>query len=121
AGLGGIDGVGLGAGVAPEGARGVELRPGRGPAGDAEAPHLLPIRAHARLGLEPGVEVGAVTHEAPHRQRAAQPADEPRRMPRRAAGELLALEQDDVAPAERDEVIRDAAAGDTTADDDDAG
>jgi hypothetical protein len=41
-------------------------------------------------------------------------------MPGRAAGELLALKQQDVGPAEPGEVIGDRAAGDAAADDDDA-
>ena len=98
-----------------------ELRHARRAPGDAEAAHLLPVRAHAGLGLEPRVQVGAVADEPRHRARAAQTADEPGGVPGRAARELLALEQDDVAPAELDEVIGDAAAGDAATDDDDAG
>src|SRR3989442_298446 len=70
-----------------------ELRHARRAPGDAEAAHLLPVGAHAGLGLEPRVQVGAVADEPRHRARAAQTADEPGGVPRRAARELLALEQ----------------------------
>src|SRR5262249_40367961 len=95
-----IHGVGLDPRVAPQRDRAAKLRHGGGAAGDAETAHLLPVGAHARLGLEPGVEISAVADEPGQRTRAAEAADEPRGMPGRAARELLALEQDDVAPAE---------------------
>src|SRR6266446_6723321 len=98
-----------------------ELRHARRAPGDAEAAHLLPVGAHAGLGLEPRVELGAVADEPGHRARAAEAADEPGGVPGRAARELLALEQNDVTPAELDQVIGDAAAGDAATDDDDAG
>jgi hypothetical protein len=40
---------------------------------------------------------------------------------RRPAGQLAAIEQEDVATARERQVVRDAAAGDAAADDDDAG
>src|SRR5262249_21729960 len=97
-----IHDVGLDPRVAPERDGPPGLRRTRGAAGGAETAHLLPVGAHARLGLEPGVELGAVADEPGQRPRAAEAADEPRGMPGRAARELLALEQDDVAPAEPD-------------------
>src|SRR5436189_1308860 len=107
-----LNDVGIGPRVATARDGPSELRHASGAAGDAQAAHLLPVRAHARLGLEPRVELGAVADEPGHRARAAQTADEPGGVPRGAARELLALEQDDVAPPELDEVVGDAAAGD---------
>src|SRR5207245_3225996 len=116
-----IHDVGLDRRVTPERHGPAELRHARGAAGDAETAHLLPVRAHAGLGLEPRVQLGAVADEPRHGPRAAEAADEPGGVPGRAARELLALEQDDVAPAELDEGIGDAAAGAAATDDDDAG
>jgi hypothetical protein len=50
--------------------------------------------------------------------RRAKLPDEARRVPGGAAGQLLALEKDDVFPAELDEVIGNAAADDPSPNDD---
>src|SRR5439155_13055219 len=65
-----------------------------------------------------GVELGAEADKLGHVGVGAELADQPRRVPRGAAGELAALQQDHVAPAEAREVIRGAAADDAAADDD---
>ena len=72
------------------------------------------------LGLELHVEVGRIFGEPRHVLRGAQLADQPGRMPCRARGQLLALEQHDVGPAELGQMIGDRAAGDAAADDDGA-
>ena len=73
------------------------------------------------LGLEPGVEVGGVFREPGPVLARLQLPDEPRRVPGGARGELLALQQHHVGPAELGQVVGDGAAGDAAADDDDAG
>ena len=72
----------------------------------------------AGLGLELDVEVGRIFREPRHVLRAAQLADQAGGMPGRARGQLLALEQHDVGPAELGQMIGDRAAGDAAADDD---
>ncbi len=64
------------------------------------------------------VEIGRILGEPRHVLRAAQLPDQPRRVPGRAGGQLLALQQHDVGPAELGEVIGDRTAGDAAADDD---
>ena len=73
------------------------------------------------LGLELDVEVGGIFGEPRHVLRGAQLADQSRRMPGRAGGELLALKQHDVGPAELGQMIGDGAAGDAATDDDGPG
>ena len=74
----------------------------------------------AGLGLELDVEVGRIFREPRHVLRAAQLADQPGGMPCRARGQLLALQEHDVGPAELGQMIGDRAAGDAAADDDGA-
>ena len=72
--------------------------------------------------LEPGVEV---TRVAAHPQRRlvghAGRGDEPGGVPGRPRGQLVALEQQDVAPAQLGQVVGDAGADHAAADDDDLG
>ena len=75
----------------------------------------------AGLGLELDVEIGRIFRQPRHVLRAAQLADQAGGMPGRAGGQLLALQQHDVGPAELGQVIGDRAAGDAAADDDGAG
>ena len=83
----------------------------------ADLPHA---GADAGLGLQLDVEVGRIFRQPRHVLRAAQLADQAGRMPGGAAGQLLALEQHDVGPAELGQVIGDRTAGDAAADDDGA-
>ena len=78
-------------------------------------------RGLAGLGLERPVEVLRVLRELGLGLGVAQRRQQSGGVPGRPAGELLALEQHDVAPAELGEVIGDRAADDAAADDDDTG
>ena len=84
----------------------------------ADLPHA---GGDAGLGLELDVEIGGIFGEPRHVLRGAQLADQPGGVPGRAGGELLALEQHDVGPAELGQMIGDRAAGNAAADDDRAG
>ena len=95
------------------------MRSGRGREGDRAA--LAVAGRLAGLRLEPAIQLRRVARELRHVDALAQLTDEPRRMPGGAAGELLALDEHDVAPAELRQVIGDGAADDAAADDDDAG
>src|SRR3546814_20723075 len=72
-------------------------------------PYTTLFRSRFRVKLR--IEVGRIFGEPGHVLRATQLADQPRRMPGRAGGQLLALEQNDVGPAELGQMI-----GDRTAD-----
>ena len=87
------------------------LLPALGRARQADAAALHPAR------IEPPVELDRVHHHLRQRDRRAQLADEPGRVEGRAAGELLAVEQDDVLVAQLGEVVGDRRAGDAAADD----
>ena len=90
------------------------------------APGLLPTRFRRRepqpAALDPAaverpVELDRVHHHPRQRHRAAQLPDEPGRVERRAGGELVAVDQHDVVPAELGEVVGDRAAAHAPADD----
>ena len=80
--------------------------------------HLVPRRVRAGLRGEAPVQLGAVHHHLRQRHGAAQLADEPRRVERGAGGQLGAVDEHDVGPAELGEVVRDRGAADAAADDD---
>ena len=92
-----------------------------GVGGDREAAALQEAGRLAGLGLERRHR-GCVVYCASRVRFGgrAQLADEPGRVPGGAAGQPLALEQHDVAPAELGQVIGDRGADDAAADDDDA-
>ena len=69
------------------------------------------------LGLEAGVELGRVFGEAREVRGRAQLADQPGGVPGGAGGQLLALQQHHVAPAELGQMIGDRAADHAAADD----
>ncbi len=71
--------------------------------------------------VERPVERDRVHHQPRQRDATAQLADEPGGVERRAAGELVPVEQDDIAFAERGQVVRDRRASDAAADDHDPG
>ena len=75
----------------------------------------------AGLGFQPRVEVGGVFREAGAVLARLQLADEPGGVPGRAGGELLALQQHHVGPAELSQVVGDGTAGDASTNNDDAG
>ena len=84
-----------------------------GRAGQADAAALDPA------ALERAVELDAVHHHLRQRNAAAQLPDEAGGVEGRAAGQLVAVEQDDVALPERRQVVGDRGAADATADDHD--
>ena len=86
---------------------------------DGERARLHEARRLPRLLLQVGVEIDRVFREPRQVGGVERRAHQPRRMPGRAAGQLLALQQDHVLPAELGQVIGDGAAGDPAADDDD--
>ncbi len=90
-----------------------------GHAGQPIAAGAAVAGAHAGLVLEPREQLQRVRGEPRHRRGGAQGADDARRMPRRAGGELVALEQHDVRGAALAQMIGDAQANGTAADDDD--
>ncbi len=120
-GLGGREQMHLEAEAARGGGLAPELDHAVGIAGKAQAAVALPARRLAGLGLEPLVQLDRVLEQPGDVGVAAQLADEPGGMPGRARGQLVALEQHDVAPAGAGEVVGDRAADDAAADDDAAG
>ena len=75
---------------------------------EAEAAVLAEAGRLPGLGLEPGVELGRVLGEPGQVLGRAQLADQPGGMPGGARGQLPALEQQHVPPAELGQVIGDA-------------
>ncbi len=89
-------------------------------------PALLRGREPQAAALDPAaverpVELDGVHHHPRQRHRPAQLADEAGRVERRAAGELLAVDQHDVLPAQPREVVGDRTAPHAPADDHAAG
>ena len=120
-GLGGVDHARLDAEDLAEGDHARDL--GQAP---LRARHLqravgLEARGLPRLLLQRPVQHGAVAAELGHRMRGAQLGDQPGGMPGGAAGQLAALQQGDIAPAQLGQMIGDRAAGDAATDNDDAG
>src|SRR5262249_17990327 len=72
---------------------------------------------HAELA----VQLDRVAAKPHHGRRRVEHRDQPRRVARRSAGQVALLQQKDVVPAGPRKVVRDAAAGDAAADDNDAG
>ena len=91
---------------------------GRG--GKRQRAALTVARRLPRLRLKTAIELARVAREARHVHALAQLSDETCGVPGRAAGELLALKQHDVAPTELAQVVGDRAADDAAADNDDA-
>src|SRR6202044_3974035 len=81
---------------------------------EADAAALDPAAVELAVGLH------AVHHHPRQRDAAPQLADEPRRMEGGPAGQLVAIQEDDVPLPERREVVGDRGAADTAADDHDA-
>ena len=71
--------------------------------------------------FQAGVEFGAVFVDPGHAVGCAEASDEPGGMPRRATGELVLFQQQDIFPAEPGQMISDAAADNAAPDDDDRG
>ena len=92
--------------------------PALGGAGDAHAAgQVQPARAPG-LGLELGVEVDRVRLQRRDVRVGVERVEARRRVPRRARGELGALDEDEVGPAELGEVVEHARADDAAPDDD---
>ena len=92
--------------------------------GDAQGPDLGPPRRRAQLRgtcFEPAIGVDRVHHHAGEWKRAAELTDQAGRVERRARGELVALEHDDVGLAALGQVVGDRSAPDAPADHDDPG
>ena len=85
--------------------------------GQPQAAALDPAGVELRLLADPPVEVDRVHHHLRQRDRAAQLAHESRRVEARAGRELVAVDEDDVAPAELREVVGDRGPADAAADD----
>ena len=92
------------------------LLPALGRARQPDAAALRPARVELAAAELP-VELDRVHHHPRQRDRRAQLADEPGGVERRAARELVAVEQHDVAPAELGEVVGDRRPADAAADD----
>ncbi len=86
---------------------------------DHQSAVLLVAGGLAGLFFERQQNLGGVLREPGHIECGAELADQARRMPRRAAGQGLSFEQDNVSPACLREVIGDTTADDAAADDDD--
>jgi hypothetical protein len=89
-----------------------------GRAREAKAAGLFPAGIAPGLGAEPPVALDAPHHEPRERDGRAQLADQPRGVEGRAARQLGALDQHDIAPPLDREVVRDARAAHAAADDD---
>ncbi len=83
--------------------------------------HLAPRRIDAGLRGEPPVQVRRVHHHPGQRHARAELPDETRRVERRAARQLVALQEQHVRVVALHEVVGDRRAGDAAADHDDAG
>src|SRR5205823_11136540 len=88
---------------------------------DDEAAHLLPADRMAGFLFQTSVKLGAVFIDFGHAVGRAKAPDQSGGVPGGAAGNFVLFEQHDIRPAEFGEVIRNAAANDATADDDDPG
>ena len=84
---------------------------------EADAAVLLEAGRLPGLGLEPEVQLGGILREPRQVGRRAQLPDQPGGVPGRAAGQLLALEQHHLAPAELGQMVGDRAADHPAADD----
>ena len=91
-----------------------------GRARQAQAAGLVPVDGLAGLGLEPAVHLDRLLEHPGGVARRAQLSDQPGGVPRRAVGELVLLEDHDVALAVLRQPVGDRAAEDPAADDDDA-
>ena len=106
----------------PEGARSrrlsLQLDPARGIAGQPQAAVHLPAARESGLGFERVVERDRMSQQLRDVRAAAQLPDEARGVVRRARRQLVALDDDRVAPAEPGQVIGSRASDDAAADDD---
>ena len=84
--------------------------------GQPQRPDLAPSRLEAHLGSDRPVELDARHHHLRQRERAAQLADEAGRVEGRARGQIGALDEDDVVPAEPRQPVENRAAADAAAD-----
>src|SRR5689334_21179698 len=89
-----------------------------GIAGEAKPAIALPTGGLTRLGLQAIIELDAVFQQLGDVGGGAQLSHQARGMPGGAAGELVALQQQDIPPAQLGEVVSSAAADDAAADDD---
>ena len=85
--------------------------------GETQRPHLVPAGVVSGLGVQAAVQLGPVHHHRREGDRPAELADEPGGVERRAARELVPLDQQDVGPTELGEVVGDGCAADPAADD----
>ena len=92
------------------------LLPALGCAGEPDAAALGPARVEL-AAAELAVQLDRVHHHPCQRHRRPQLADQARGVERRAAGELAAVHQDDVAVAELGQVVRDRCPRHPAADD----
>src|SRR3954468_15316394 len=85
---------------------------------EPERPDLPPAGLESRLLLERAVELDRAHHHPGQAERPAQLPDEAGGVERRAARQVGALAEDDVAPAQAGEPVQDRGAADATAHDD---
>ena len=98
-----------------------ELFPSVGVGRQVQRAGRLPAGRQTGVGLERLEDLDAALHDLAHARGRACRRDQPGRVPCRARRELVALEQHDVGPSPPGEVVGDAAADDTSADDHDSG
>ena len=92
-----------------------------GVGGRLDEPDRLEAGGHARLRLEPGVEVAGVEPQARARlARGPEAGHQAGGVPRRARGEAVALEDEHVGDPQVGQVVGDGGADDASTDDDDA-
>ena len=115
--LRGADDLGLQAHVAVLGPLGLQLVQALGRVGEGQAADVVQAAGLAADLLQLLVEADGVALERGHVGVGVQGVEAARRVPGRARGQLVALDQDDVAPAELGQVIEHAAADDAAADD----
>ena len=89
--------------------------------GELDAPALRPSGVELGLLSDPPVELDRVHHHLRQRHRAAGLAHEPGGVEGRAGGQLVAVDQDGVVPAELAQVVGDRGPADPAADDHAAG
>ena len=85
-----------------------------------QRPALAPVDGLSCFGFEPRIELGRCIAHLRERTAGAEAPHHARRMPRRAATDLRLLKQHNVLLTRFGEVVRDAGANHTAANDDDA-
>ena len=85
---------------------------------NAQTSDLIPARVDTRFTFQPAIQVGAVAHHLGKAGGGAQLSHQPGGVEGRAAGQLVALDDDDILPAHLGQMIGNACSSDSTPDDD---